>query len=123
MRILLLGGGAFVGRAIAEAAISRGHVVTTVTRSALPKSSELDQTESIYSVRTEADAFIFAVDRQWDVVFDTWASAPRVVEESVKALRPHTSYYSYVSSCSVYAEDPPPFGMNEDSPTVAGDPS
>ena len=123
MRILLLGGGAFVGRAIAEAAISRGHVVTTVTRSALPQSPELDQAESIFSDRTEPDAFSFAVDRKWDVVFDTWATAPRVVEESVKALRLHTSYYSYVSSCSVYAEDPPPSGMNEDSPTVAADPS
>ena len=123
MRILLLGGGAFVGRAIAEAAISRGHLVTTVTRSALPKSPELDQAESIFSDRTEPNAFSFASDRQWDAVFDTWATAPRVVEESVKALRPHTSYYSYVSSCSVYAEDPPPFGMDEDSPTVEADPS
>ena len=123
MRILLLGGGAFVGRAIAEAAISRGHVVTTVTRSALPQSRELDQAESIFSDRTEPGAFNFAVGRQWDVVFDTWATAPRVVEESVKALRPHASYYSYVSSCSVYAEDPPPFGINEDSPTVEADPS
>ncbi len=64
MRILLLGGGAFVGRAIAEAAISRGHAVTTLTRSALPKSPELDQVESIFSDRTGPDTFSFAIDRQ-----------------------------------------------------------
>ncbi|MBI3429613.1 MAG: NAD-dependent epimerase/dehydratase family protein [Actinobacteria bacterium] len=123
MRILVLGGGAFVGRAIVEAAISRGHEVTTLTRTELPQSVANDQVESIFSDRTEPGAFDFALNRQWDAVFDTWATAPRVVEQSVKALRQHTSYYSYVSSCSVYAEDPLPLGMDEESPTVEADPS
>lgn len=94
MRILILGGGAFVGRALVEASVSRGHQVTTLTRTALPKSEMYDQVESIFSDRTKPDAFDFAKDRQWDAVFDTWFSAPQVVQKSATALRDHVPYYS-----------------------------
>lgn len=123
MRILILGGGAFVGRALVQASVSRGHEVTTVTRTALPKSKIYDQVESVFCDRTKPDAFDFAEDRQWDTVFDTWATAPHVVQQSAIALRNHVPYYSYVSSCSVYAEDPLPNGITEDSPIVEADPA
>ncbi|MDP1712659.1 MAG: NAD-dependent epimerase/dehydratase family protein [Candidatus Nanopelagicaceae bacterium] len=123
MRILILGGGAFVGRALVEASVSRGHQVTTLTRTALPKSKVYDNIESVFSDRTEPDAFNFAKNRTWDAVFDTWATAPKVVQKSVTALRNHAPYYSYVSSCSVYNEDPLPSGINENSPVTDADPS
>lgn len=123
MRILILGGGAFVGRALVEASISRGHEVTTLTRTALPKSKIYDQVESIFNDRTKPNAFEFAKDRQWDAVFDTWATAPHVVQKSATALRNHVPYYSYVSSCSVYNEDPLPIGIDEGSPVTDADPS
>ncbi|MDP1721076.1 MAG: NAD-dependent epimerase/dehydratase family protein [Candidatus Nanopelagicaceae bacterium] len=123
MRILILGGGAFVGRALVEASLSRGHEVTTVTRTALPKSATYDRVESIFSDRTKPDAFDFTKDRQWDAVFDTWFNAPHVVQKSATALRNHVPYYSYVSSCSVYNEDPLPIGLNENSPVIEADPS
>ncbi|MFA5919467.1 MAG: NAD-dependent epimerase/dehydratase family protein [Candidatus Nanopelagicaceae bacterium] len=123
MRILILGGGAFVGRALVEASVSLGHDVTTLTRTALPKSDVYDQVESIFRDRTEPYAFDFARDRTWDAVFDTWATAPNVVQKSVTALRNHVSYYSYVSSCSVYNEDPLPHGLDENSPVIEADPS
>ena len=123
MRILILGGGAFVGRALVEASVSRGHQVTTVTRTALPESATYDHVESIFSDRTKADAFDFAKNWKWDAVFDTWATAPNVVQKSVNALRDHVPYYSYVSSCSVYNEDPLPNGVNEDSPVADAEPS
>ncbi len=56
-------------------------------------------------------------------MFDTWWGAPRIVQQSVEALRPHASYYSYVSTCAVYQGDPLPFGLNEDCQTVYADPS
>lgn len=123
MHILILGGGAFVGRALVEASVSRGHEVTTLTRTALPKSKIYDQVESVFRDRTKPDAFDFAQDRQWDAVFDTWATAPHVIQKSATALRNHTPYYSYVSTCSVYSEDPMPIGITEDSPVVDADPS
>ena len=123
MRTLILGGGAFVGRAITEAATSRGHEVTTFTRSTLPQGAANSRLEAVFGDRTEPGAFDFALDRQWDAVFDTWWGAPRVVQQSVEALRHHTPYYSYVSSCSVYQGDPLASGINEDWPTVEADPS
>ncbi|OIQ72490.1 NAD dependent epimerase/dehydratase family protein [mine drainage metagenome] len=123
MRILILGGGAFVGRAITEAATSRGHEVTTFTRSTLPPGAESGRVEAMFGDRTEPGAFDFAIDRQWDAVFDTWSGAPRIVQQSVKVLRPHASYYGYVSSCSVYKEAPAVSGLNEDAQTAEADPS
>ena len=123
MRILILGGGAFVGRAITEAATSAGHEVTTFTRSTLPPGAEDGRVEAVFGDRTEPSAFDFALDRRWDAVFDTWWGAPRVVQQSVEVLRRHASYYSYVSSCSVYQGDPLPSGIDEDCQTVEADPS
>ena len=123
MRILMLGGGAFVGRAITEAATSAGHDVTTFTRSTLPPGAAAGRVEAVFGDRTEPGAFDFALDRRWDAVFDTWSGSPRVVQQSVEVLRQHASYYSYVSSCSVYRGDPLPLGLDEDCQTVEADPS
>lgn len=123
MRVLILGGGAFVGRALTEAATSRGHEVTTFTRSTLPPGAADGRVEAVFGDRTEPGAFDFALDRWWDVVFDTWWGAPHVVQQSVEALSPHASYYSYVSSCAVYQGDPLPSGIDEDCQTVDADPS
>lgn len=123
MRILILGGGTFVGRAITEAATSRGHEITTFTRSTLPPGADSGRVAAVFGDRTEPGAFDFALDRQWDAVFDTWMGAPRIVQQGVEILRRHAPYYSYVSSCSVYAGDPLPFGLNEDSQAVDADPA
>lgn len=123
MRILILGGGSFVGRAIVEAAVSRSHEVTTFTRSTLPPGAEEGLIETVFGDRTQEGAFNFAENRHWDAVFDTWMGAPRIVQQGVAVLREHARYYSLVSSCSVYEEDPPPAGLTEDSRTVSADPS
>ena len=123
MRILILGGSSFVGRAITEAAIARGHEVTTFTRSSLPPGASEGRIETIFGDRTLPNSYDFAKGRHWDVVFDTWFGAPRIVQESAKALRPHATYYSYVSTCSVYEGHPLPIGIDENFPTVGADPS
>ena len=123
MRILILGGGSFVGRAITEAATSRGHEVTTFTRSSLPPGAAEGRIETLFGDRTLPNAYDFAAGRSWDVVFDTWFGAPRIVQESVANLRQHASSYAYVSTCSVYDSDPLPLGIDENFQTVAADPS
>jgi 2'-hydroxyisoflavone reductase len=55
--------------------------------------------------------------REWDVVVDTWAGAPRAVRDSARALAGRADRYVYVSSGSVY-RPPPPIGGDESSPTV-----
>lgn len=123
MRILILGGTSFVGRAIVEAAITRGHEVTTFTRSTLPPRAMTGLVETVFGDRTKPRAYDFADERRWDVVFDTWFGAPQIVQESVEKLKHHSPYYAYVSTCSVYEADLLPFGVNEDFPPVAADPS
>ena len=123
MRILILGGTAFVGRAFVEAAIDRGHEVTTFTRSSLPPGATTGQVEALFGDRTHHGAYDFAKGRQWDVIFDTWFGAPRIVQQSAEKLRKHASYYSYVSTCSVYEADPLPLGIDENFQTVDADPA
>ena len=123
MRILILGGSSFVGRAITEVATSRGHQVTSFTRSSLPPGAAEGRVETIFGDRTHPGAYDFADGRTWDVTFDTWFGAPRIVQESVAKLRHHVSNYAYVSTCSVYDSDPLPLGIDENFQTVAADPS
>ena len=123
MRILILGGTSFVGRAITLEATSRGHQVTTFTRSSLPPGASTGQVETLFGDRTLPGAYDFAKGRQWDVIFDTWFGAPRIVQQSAEKLRKHASYYSYVSTCSVYEADPLPLGIDENFQTVEADPA
>jgi len=122
MRILILGGTSFVGHALTIAASSRGHEVTTFTRSSTPPGAAEGIVETIFGDRTKEGAYDFAADRQWDVVIDTWFGAPKVVHESATQLKAHAPYYAYVSTCSVYDGDPLPYGVNENSPTVVANP-
>jgi 2'-hydroxyisoflavone reductase len=117
MRILILGGGTFVGRALVESAVQRGHDVTTLTRSSQPPGAKDKSIEALHGDRTTPKGLQQLANRDWDVVFDTWSGAPRVVRQSVDALRDSVPYYSYVSSRSVYRE-PMPAGSNETHPTV-----
>jgi 2'-hydroxyisoflavone reductase len=122
MRILILGGGTFVGRSLVESAVERGHDVTTLTRSSQPPGAEDGTIEALHGDRTTPDGLQQLASREWDVVFDTWSGAPRVVRLSVAALRDRVPYYSYVSSRSVHQE-PMPAGSNETHPTVDADPA
>ena len=61
------------------------------------------------------------VDREWDLVIDTWDEEPTAVVNSTEVLRDHASFYAYVSSESVYTQ-PPPLGAHESTQTVPADP-
>lgn len=63
MKILILGGGKLVGRALTEASTSRGHAVTTFTRSTLPPGAEMGAIETIFADRTDEHAFDFTKNR------------------------------------------------------------
>jgi len=122
MKILVLGGTSFVGRAIVIEALTRGHEITTLTRSTLPPGAAEGTVETLFGDRTLPGAYDFANGRTWDVVIDTWFGAPKIVHQSATALEANTSLYAYVSTCSVYEADPLPFGIHEDFKTVNADP-
>ena len=119
MRLLVLGGTRFVGRAVVQEAIDRGWSVDAVHRGvtgALP-----DGARGLLADRTDALALAAALgDATWDAVLDTWAGAPRVAADAARALQGRVERGAYVSSRSVYGEVAP--GADESAPVVEGDP-
>lgn len=119
-RVLILGGSHFVGRAVAEEALSAGMAVTTLRRGTSGVAAA-GVTELIAD-RTVAGSLAAAVgDRTWDLVVDTWSQAPAVVAESARLLSGRVDHYVYVSSRSVHAW-PIPLDADESAPLVDGDP-
>ncbi|MER7482842.1 SDR family oxidoreductase [Streptomyces sp. NPDC126510] len=118
MRLLMLGGTEFVGRAVVEAALGRGWEVTVFHRG---RHAAPPGVRSLLGDRTAPGGLAALADDpgEWDVVVDTWSAAPRAVLDTARLLRGRAGRYVYVSSCSVYAWAPPA-GYDEDAPLVEG---
>jgi nucleoside-diphosphate-sugar epimerase len=105
VQLLVLGGTRFLGRALVEHALARGHEVTLFNRG--QTNPELfPGAEQLRGDRT-SDLSALA-GRDWDGVLDVATFLPRVVRLSVDALRGHVRRYVYVSSVSVYADQSTP---------------
>jgi nucleoside-diphosphate-sugar epimerase len=119
MRLLVLGGSSFVGRALVEEGVARGWSVATFNRGrggwAHPDAERLigdrDDPATLEALR----------GREFDVVADTWAGAPRAARASARLLADRVGHYAYISTCNVYAE-PLPIGVTEDDALVDADP-
>ena len=115
MRLLVLGGSSFVGRAVVEDGLRRGWRVATFNRGTRPAVDVA--VEPLLGDRLDPADLHVLRDREWDVVVDTWSGAPRAAADSAAVLAGRAGVYAYVSSGSVYAP-PPPVGGDESSPTV-----
>jgi nucleoside-diphosphate-sugar epimerase len=105
VRLLVLGGTRFLGRALVAAAIERGHDVTLFNRGRT--NPELfPGAERIRGDRT-ADLSPLA-GREWDAAVDVATFLPRVVRLSAAALGDAVGRYAYVSSVSAYADQSVP---------------
>ena len=113
MRLLVLGGTKFLGRAAVEAALERGHEVTLFNRG----ETNPDLFPKAEKLRGDRDGDLSALEgREWDAVIDPSGFVPRVVRASAELLRA-SGHYLFVSSGSVYAEPYTP-GYDESAPTV-----
>ncbi|MFD7435603.1 NAD-dependent epimerase/dehydratase family protein [Streptomyces sp. NPDC059861] len=122
MRLLILGGTEFAGRAVVEAALGRGWDVTVFHRgrhAAPPGVREVLGDRTAPQGPDGPGGLGGLADGDWDAVVDTWSAAPRAVRDSARLLRGRAGRYVYVSSCSVYAWAPPA-GYTEDAPLVEG---
>ncbi|GAA1069526.1 NAD-dependent epimerase/dehydratase family protein [Kitasatospora nipponensis] len=105
MRILLLGGSVFLGRAFAVEALARGHRVTTFNRGR--SAPDLPGVEAVRGDRTsDADLAALVSGRSWDLVVDTSGQQPHAVAASARALREHAGRYLFVSSVHAFADWP-----------------
>lgn len=109
MKILMIGGTVFVGRAMVEAALERGHEVTLFNRGR----SNPGLFPQVEQIQGDRDGGLGALaGRRWDVVVDTSGYVPRVVRQSAEFLEAAAEQYLFVSSLSVYAEPSQP-GIDE----------
>lgn len=111
MRLLVLGGTKFVGRASVEDALARGHEVTLFTRG----ETNPELFPAAEHLRGDRASDLTALEgRQWDAVLDTSGYIPAVVRASAELLADKVGRYLFISSVSVYASLA---GVNdEDSP-------
>ncbi|SDS94001.1 NAD-dependent epimerase/dehydratase family protein [Actinoplanes derwentensis] len=122
MRILVLGGSGFVGRAMAELAVARGDTVTVFNRGLR---SPVDGVEVRTGDRLADDGLAALATGEWDAVVDTWSAAGEVVGAAAALLKGRAGHFTYVSSRSVYLfdEDGHQPGLDEHAPLVdAADP-
>ena len=101
-----------------EAGLRRSWAVTTFNRHGAGAD---DRVERLSGDRLHVRDLALFNGREWDVVVDTWAGAPRAARDSATALADRAGRYVYVSSCSVYAP-PPLVGGDESVATVEGSP-
>jgi nucleoside-diphosphate-sugar epimerase len=111
VRLLVLGGTAFLGRALVGAALERGHEVTLFNRGKtnpelFPEAEKLrgDRNEDLSALE----------GREWDAVVDVATFFPRAVRLATETLRDRVDRYVFVSSISAYADFSAP--ASEDSP-------
>ena len=109
MKLLVLGGTAFVGRHVVEAALARGDDVTIFTRGR----TNPDLFAEARRLIGDRDGDLSALEQgEWDAVVDTSGYFPRVVRASAELLAGRVGQYTFVSSVSVYA-DPSRGGVDE----------
>jgi 2'-hydroxyisoflavone reductase len=112
MKLLVIGGTQFVGRAFVEEAARRGDEVTVFHRGA----SEPADLPDVDHVHGDRDGDLDRLrGRRWDVVLDTCAYFPRAVRE-VAGLADAFGGYALVSTLGVHPDDMPA-GWNEETPT------
>ncbi|HET9173396.1 MAG TPA: NAD-dependent epimerase/dehydratase family protein [Actinospica sp.] len=111
MRILIIGGGRFLGRAFAAEALAQGHQVTVFNRGR--SGVDLDGVEVVRGDREKPEdlARLLAAAPEpeeggpaWDAVVDTCGYVPKVVGESARALRDKARAYLFISSLNAYSD-------------------
>ena len=112
MKLLVLGGPRFLGRALADAALERGHELTFFNRGRTNPYLYRHVEHLVGERRSDLRAL---ERRRWDAIIDTCGYVPAVVRASVEALA-DSDLYCFVSSVSVYADFSRP--VDEEGPVM-----
>ncbi|KAA0255987.1 MAG: NAD-dependent epimerase/dehydratase family protein [Acidobacteria bacterium] len=111
-KLLVLGGTAFLGPELVEAARAKGWAVTLFNRGKTNPQLFPD----LEKLRGDRNGDLKALEgRKWDAVIDTSGYFPRQVRATAELLRENVRHYTFVSSISVYADTSKP-GMDETAP-------
>jgi nucleoside-diphosphate-sugar epimerase len=111
MRILVLGGTAFLSAEIVRQAVAGGHEVTCLARGSAAEPPEA--AVWLKADRSLGPTAYGGVEGEWDGIIDV-ARDPVPATEALDALGHRTAHWTFVSSCSVYADASVP-GATEDA--------
>jgi 2'-hydroxyisoflavone reductase len=101
MKLLILGGTAFLGRHLVEIALDEHHTLTLFHRGRT-NPGLFPQVETIVGDRKGSLQAL--AGRKWDVVIDTSGYHPRDVRASAALLAPNVDRYIFISTISVYSD-------------------
>ncbi|MHA2502373.1 MAG: NAD-dependent epimerase/dehydratase family protein, partial [Candidatus Kariarchaeaceae archaeon] len=99
MKILIIGGTRFVGRAISESLLAHGHSLTLFHRG----KTNPDYLPEATHVIGDRETDIERLTGTWDVVIDTCGYYPRIVKISANHLQDKVKHYLFISTISVYS--------------------
>ncbi|QIN78058.1 epimerase [Rubrobacter marinus] len=114
MKLLVLGGGGFLGYHVVAEALAMGHEVSTFNREG---EAPVEGAEALQGDRQ--DDLSALRGRTWDAVLDTF-SDPEAVGETARLLSGSVGAYGYVSGISLYHPDGPAV-VDEGSPLRRAD--
>lgn len=109
MKVLILGGTRFLGRALVEEALARGHEVTLFNRGT--NKETFPEVEQLIGDRNGETALLKS--RKWDILIDTCGFAPHQIRKVAAVLGDNIEHYTFISSISVY-KDWIPLNITED---------
>jgi 2'-hydroxyisoflavone reductase len=109
MKVLILGGTRFLGKALVEEALKRGHEITLFNRGT--NKETFPEVEQLIGNRDNDVTQL--ENRKWDVVMDTCGFAPHQIKKIAAVLGDNIEHYTYISSISVY-KDWIPLNIAED---------
>jgi 2'-hydroxyisoflavone reductase len=109
VRILILGGSRFLGRAFAAEALDAGHEVTVFNRGR--SGPDLTGVQAIRGDREQpADLERLVAEGAaagpWDAVVDTSGFVPKIVGDAARALAQSAGAYLFISSVSAFTDFP-----------------
>ncbi len=121
LNLLILGGTGFLGPAIVESAMARGHTMTIFNRGKT-RPNIFPDVERLRGNRDpkKDDGLTALKGRSWDAVIDTSGYYPRMVRASSELLADAVQQYVFISSISVYADNSI-VGMDETGPIATMD--
>lgn len=114
MRILMLGGTSFVGRAIAADALEQGAELTLFTRGR--SGQDLFPTAERLTGDRDTGDYAALSTGEWDAVIDVSGYQSRQVEEAIEVLGDRVGRYVFISSHAVYARTGVAPGSDESTP-------
>src|SRR5690606_30628543 len=113
MKLLVIGGTRFLGRAIVNYALGAGHEVTLFNRGQSNPDLFEGEVETLVGNR---DGGLGVLDgRSFTAVIDTCGYIPRLVRDSATSLKDAIEHYTFISTLSVYSDNSTP-GQDESSP-------